>query len=50
MCLLLNLTTFGKLKSAMYDEGFAKLTLVDEDTEYAVSVIKRTKTEDEKDA
>ena len=47
MCLLLTLTTFGKLKSAMYDEGFAKITLVDEDNEYGISVIKKAKLEEE---
>lgn len=50
MCLLLNLIKHGKITSAMFDEGFTKITLVDEDNEYDISVIKKTKLEEEKDA
>ena len=50
MCLLLNVPKFGRLKSAMFDEGFAKITLVGEDNEYDISVVKKAKSEEEKDA
>lgn len=48
LCLLLNITKFGKLASAMFDDGFAKITLVGEDAEYDISVIKKVKMEEEK--
>lgn len=50
MCLLMNLRNHGKLKSAMFDDGFAKITFVDGDNEYDVSVIKKAKLEEKKDA
>jgi hypothetical protein len=50
MCLLLNLANHGKLTSAMYDDGFAKITLVNKDNEYDISVIKKAKLEEKKDA
>lgn len=50
LCLLLNITKFGKLESAMFDEGFTKITLDSEDCEYDISVFKRVKTEEENDA
>ena len=49
MCLLANLGNHGEIKSAMFDEGFAKMTLVEEDSEYDVSVIKKAKMEEKKD-
>lgn len=49
MCLLVNLRNHGKIKSAMFDDGFAKITLVDENNEYDISVIKKAKLEEEKD-
>lgn len=48
LCLLINLRNHGKIKSAMFDDGFAKVTLVDSDNEYDVSVIKKAKSEEEK--
>ena len=50
MCLLVNLRNHGKIKSAMFDDGFAKITLVDGDNQYDVSVIKKAKLEEDKDA
>ena len=49
MCLLLNLIKHGKITSAMYDEGFIKITIVEDDSEYDVSVIKKAKLEEKKD-
>ena len=49
MCLLVNLRNHGKIKSAMFDSGFAKITLVDGDNQYDVSIIKNVKSEEEKD-
>lgn len=48
MCLLMNLRYQGNIKSAMFDDGFAKITLVDGDNEYDVSVFKKAKSEEEK--
>ncbi len=50
MCLLLNLKNYGRIKSAMFDDGFAKITLVDGDNQFDVSVIKKARLEEEKDA
>ena len=48
MCLLINLRNHGNIKSAMFNEGFTKVTLVDGDDEFDVSVIKREKVEEDK--
>ena len=48
MCLLMNLRNHGKITSAMFNEGFTKVTLVDGDDEFDVSVIKREKVEEDK--
>ena len=46
MCLLINLKNHGKITSAsMYESGFTKITLVDGDDEYDISVIKKEKFE-----
>lgn len=50
LCLLMKLRDYGKIKSAMFDDGFAKITFVDGDNEYDVSVIKKAKLEVKKDA
>lgn len=50
MSLLMKLKNYGKIKSAMFDDGFAKITFVDGDNEYDVSVIKKAKLEENKDA
>ena len=51
MCLLMNLRNHGRItSSSMFDEGYTKITLVDGDYEYDVSVMKRVKMEEEKDA
>lgn len=46
VCLFLNLTKHGKITSAMFDDGFTKISLVDDDNEYDVSVIKKAKLEE----
>ena len=48
MCLLMNLRNHGKVTSAMFNEGFTKVTIADGDNEYDVSVFKREKLEEEK--
>lgn len=48
MCLLMNLRNHGKITSAMFDEGFTKVTLINGDSAFDVSVIKREKLEEEK--
>ena len=50
MCLLANLRNYGKIPSAMFDDGFAKITIVGDDYDYDVSVIRKAKLEEEKDA
>ena len=50
MCLLINLRNHGRIKSAMFDDGFAKITLVKGDNQYDVSVIKKAKLEEDRDA
>lgn len=50
MCILMNLRIYGKIKFAMFDDGFAKITLVDENNEYDISVIKKAKSEEKEDA
>ena len=50
MCLLMNLKNHGKITSAsMFDAGYSKITLVDGNDEYDISVMKRAKLEEEKD-
>lgn len=47
MCLLANLRNHGRITSAsMFDEGYTKITLVDGDNEYDISVIKKAKLEE----
>lgn len=48
MCLLMNLRNHGKITSAMFDEGFTKITLVGSDNEFDISVLKKEKAEVEK--
>lgn len=50
MCLLANLRNYGKIPGAMFDDGFAKITLVGDDYDYDISVIKKAKSEEEKNA
>lgn len=48
MCLLANLRNYGKIPSAMFDDGFAKITIVGDDYDYDVSVIRKAKVEEAK--
>ena len=48
LSLLIKLRHHGKITDAMFNDGFAKITFADGKNEYSVSVIKREKTEEEK--
>ena len=52
LCLLVNMTKFGKLKSAnFYGEQFSNLTIENEHGEYMLSISRHEKKEEEnKDA
>ena len=51
VCLLLNLKNHWNItQTSMYDSGFAKITLVDGDDTYDVSVMKREKVEVDENA
>lgn len=50
LCLLLNITKFGKLASAnYYNEDFSNLKIETEDCEYEISIFKKDKVKGETD-